>query len=365
MRIVIVFGTRPEIIKLAPVITQLKAKPRDFKISLLATAQHRGILDQMLHIFGIKPDQDLGIMKPNQSLGSLTAALMKGLSRALHEIKPDLILIQGDTTTAMTAGLAAFYQRIPIGHIEAGLRTQDTYNPFPEEINRRVISLLGTYHFAPTAQAAKNLRSEGISSSRIFVTGNTVVDALMYMDSKVHEQRLPIGIDLKRRLVLVTAHRRENFGKPFYSICLALKEIARSHDDIEIVYPVHPNPNIRSAACRMLSGTERIRLVEPMTYLDFIGLMRKAYLILTDSGGIQEEAPSFHKPVLVMRNVTERPEGVKAGSAKLVGTDTDKIVRETRRLLVDKGAYLRMARHKNPYGDGKAARRIVNIIAGL
>jgi UDP-N-acetylglucosamine 2-epimerase (non-hydrolysing) len=364
MRVTVVFGTRPEVIKLAPVITELKARPGDFKLSLLATAQHRGMLDQMLSVFGIKPDRDLNIMKPNQSLGSLTANLMKGLSKALQEITPDLVLVQGDTTTVMTAGLAAFYQRIPVGHIEAGLRTQNIYNPFPEEINRRIISLLGTYNFAPTTQAAKNLRSEGISSSKIFITGNTVVDALKYVERELYRSQLPVCIDQRRRIILVTAHRRENLGKPFKSICLALKEIARCHEDIEIVYPVHPNPIIRRTAYRILSGTERIRLVEPMPYLDFLGLMKKAYLILTDSGGIQEEAPSFHIPLLVLRDVTERPEGVSAGLAKLVGTDKDRIISETRRLLSDKGDYLRMARRKNPYGDGKAARRIVDIIAG-
>ncbi len=365
MRVAVVLGTRPEVIKLAPVIAELKARPTAFTLRILATAQHRGMLDQMLSVFGIKPDRDLNIMRPSQSLGSLTADLMKGLSKTLCEISPDLVLVQGDTTTVMTAGLAAFYQQIPVGHIEAGLRTQDIYNPFPEELNRRFISLLGTYNFAPTPQAARNLRIEGISSSKIYITGNTVVDALMYMKKRLHGCQIPVNIDHSRRQILVTAHRRENMGEPLNSICLALKEIARRHDDIEIIYPVHPNPIIRKKVYRMLAGIERIRLVEPLAYIDFLCLMKEAYLILSDSGGIQEEAPSFHKPLLVLRHVTERPEGVTAGLAKLVGTDKDRIIYETQHLLSDKAAYLRMARRKNPYGDGKAARRIVDIIAGL
>jgi UDP-N-acetylglucosamine 2-epimerase (non-hydrolysing) len=363
MKILVAFGTRPEIIKLAPVILELRKRPEIYRTSLLATAQHRGLLDQMLGIFGLEPDLDLNIMKPNQSLEALTTVLMKKVSRVLSEIKPDLLLIQGDTTTVMMAGLAAFYKRIPVGHIEAGLRTWDIYNPFPEEVNRRVISVLGTYHFAPTRGAARNLRREGIPPSRVFITGNTVVDALNYMGKKVEGRSLPVRLDPERRLILVTAHRRENFGKPFESICWALKEIAREHRDVEIVYPVHPNPNIKDTAERILSRVESVQLISPLNYLDFLGLMKKAYLILTDSGGVQEEAPTFQKPVLVLRKVTERPEGIKSGLARLVGTDKDKIVGETRRLLNDKKKYMEMAGRKNPYGDGKAARRIVAIIA--
>jgi UDP-N-acetylglucosamine 2-epimerase (non-hydrolysing) len=365
VKIAVVFGTRPEIIKLAPVILTLKKKPRLFETVLLATAQHRGLLDQMLGLFGLKPDIDLDIMRPDQGLEELTSKVINETGAAFLRIRPDLVVVQGDTTTAMVSALAAFYRRIPVAHVEAGLRTGDSSNPFPEETNRKILSVLASYHFAPTLSAARNLRSEGIPSSRIFVTGNTVVDALLHLDKTTGGRALPFAIDSGKKLLLVTAHRRESFGKPLDRICRALIEIVSRKPDVEIAYPVHPNPCVRESAVSLLSGIERIHLLKPLGYVDFLALMKKSYFILTDSGGVQEEAPAFRKPVLVLREKTERPEGIRAGTAKLVGTEEKKIVDGALKILSDPREYRRMACRRNPYGDGKAAGRIRKIIESM
>ncbi len=357
-KILVAFGTRPELIKLAPVIQELKRYPAEFNPLLVATAQHRGLLDQMLRLFGIKPDIDLNLMQPNQSLERLTSRVMLRVSRLLRESRPDLVMVQGDTTTAMVVALASFYLRIPVAHVEAGLRTYDPYHPFPEEINRRLISQVSSLHFAPTTRAAENLRNEGIPRRSVFLTGNTVVDALLYMKPKIASRQLPVKLTPGSRLVLVTAHRRESFGEPLTRICQALLQLQQKFADIEIIYPVHPNPNVRKTVYSLLAKKPRIHLIRPLPYLDLLALMARAYLILTDSGGIQEEAPSFHKPVLVLRKVTERPEGIEAGVARLVGTETEKIVAAASRLLRDPRAYQKMTTAANPYGDGRASKRI-------
>lgn len=358
-RLLIAFGTRPELIKLAPVINELKNHPNDFETILLATAQHRGLLDQMLNLFSIKPDIDLNLMQPNQSLDRLTSRVILRASQVLREVEPALVIVQGDTTTAMVVALAAFYLQIPVAHVEAGLRTRDRYQPFPEEINRRLISVLTTLNFAPTPQAVLNLKKEGIPSKNIFLTGNTVVDALLQMKDKIDKIPIPLKISPQSRLILVTAHRRESFGEPLKNICLALLRLIEEFPDIEIVYPVHPNPNVRQVAYPLLFRKPRLHLLRPLPYLDLLALINRSYLILTDSGGLQEEAPSFHKPVLVLREVTERPEGIKAGVAKLVGTQTQKIVSQAKVLLINSRAYERMTKAPNPYGDGRASKRIV------
>jgi UDP-N-acetylglucosamine 2-epimerase (non-hydrolysing) len=361
-KVMIIFGTRPEAIKMAPVIKAFKEQRKLFSTIVCVSGQHRAMLDQVLDIFKIKPDIDLNLMQENQSLDALTANAMKVLTKTLLGIKPDLVLVQGDTTTAMVAALAAFYQKIPVGHVEAGLRTDDIYQPFPEEINRRIISTLTTYHFAPTKSSFTALLNEGVPKSRIYLTGNTVIDALKTIVRENKEVHLGFDIPNKRKLILVTAHRRENFGRPIINICRALKAIIEQNDNVEIVYPVHLNPNIKNPVYKMLSGIDRIHLIHPIDYQGVTFLLKKAYLVLTDSGGIQEEAPTFGKPVLVMRNKTERPEGVSAGVAKLVGTNTHKIVKEVNLLLRNRNEYKKMSRAINPYGDGKAAKRIVNII---
>ena len=358
MNVLVVFGTRPEIIKLAPVIRELKRKPRRFRVRLLATAQHRGMLDQMLDVFGLHPDLDLNLMRPGQSLDGLTARIALNVGRALRDERPDLVIVQGDTTTAMVSALTAFHQGIAVAHVEAGLRTGDLDDPFPEEMNRKVISALASWHFAPTRGAARNLKNEGVPSSRIAVTGNTVIDALAMMDKILVDRPLPLRLKPESRLVLVTAHRRESFGRPLDNICSGLIDIARTHPDVEIVYPVHPNPNVRAAVQARLSGRDRIHLIRPLDYFEFLSLLKKAYLVLTDSGGIQEEAPFYHKPVLVLRKRTERPEGLAAGVARLTGTNRASIVREATKILDDPRLHARMSRGRNPYGDGQAARRI-------
>lgn len=361
-RLLVAFGTRPELIKLAPVINELKKHPGDFETILLATAQHRGLLDQMLNLFAIKPDIDLNLMQPNQSLDRLTSRVMLRASQVLKEVKPDLVIVQGDTTTAMVVALAAFYLKIPVAHVEAGLRTEDPYQPFPEEINRRLISALATLNFAPTQQAVFNLKKEGIPKKSIFLTGNTVVDALLQMKAKIEKFPFPLKISPQSRLILVTAHRRENFGEPLRNICRALLHLVKEFPDIEIVYPVHPNPNVRHTVYALLSRKPRLHLLRPLPYLDLLALINRSYFILTDSGGLQEEAPSFHKPVLVLREVTERPEGIKAGVAKLVGTSTQKIISQAQKLLLNPKAYERMTKAPNPYGDGRASERIVRYL---
>jgi len=358
-KVICIVGTRPEAIKMAPVIRALAAEPR-FDVRVLATAQHRQMLDQVLRVFGIEPDIDLDIMRPNQGLATLTARLLLELDGVLLAEKPDVVLAQGDTTTVMTAALACFYHRIPFGHVEAGLRTGDLSNPFPEEMNRVVAGRLARWHFAPTESARQNLLREGVSDSQVWVTGNTVIDALVSVADMRPDTGLPI--DDSKRLVLVTSHRRENFGAPFESICRAVREIADRNEDVQVLYPVHPNPNVQTVAHRTLGDHPRIVLCPPLDYLPFVGAMQRAYLILSDSGGVQEEAPALGKPVLVLRQETERPEAVEAGVVRLVGHDFDRIVGEAQRLLDDPAAYAAMARGVSPYGDGHAAGRIVGVL---
>ncbi|TKB26125.1 UDP-N-acetylglucosamine 2-epimerase (non-hydrolyzing) [Desulfopila sp. IMCC35006] len=357
--ILVVVGTRPEAIKMAPVILLLKQQSWA-NVRVLATAQHRHMLDQVLMFFAINPDIDLNIMRPNQSLTSLTARLLLELDDVLLAEKPDVVLAQGDTTTVMTVALACFYHRISFGHVEAGLRTWDMQNPFPEEANRVIAGRLARWHFAPTESSRQNLLREGMSDSDIVVTGNTVIDALLMTASK--ELELGIALDDTKRLVLVTAHRRENFGEPFRNICHALRTLAECNADIQILYPVHPNPNVKDMAHEILGAFDNIILCEPLDYAPFIAAMKKAYLIISDSGGVQEEAPALGKPVLVLRDETERPEAVKMGVVKLVGSNYEHIVKEAQLLLDNESAYQAMARGVSPYGDGKGAERIVKVL---
>ncbi len=358
-RVLSIVGTRPEAIKMAPVIQGLAADP-GFESRVLATAQHRQMLDQVLAIFGIKPDLDLDIMRPNQDLSTLTARLLTALDDALARETPDLVLAQGDTTTVMTAALAAFYRRIPFGHVEAGLRTGDMANPFPEEMHRVLTGRLARWHFVPTESARQNLLREGCDPATIHVTGNTVIDALLSVTGLRPEIGVPL--DATKRLILVTAHRRENFGAPFREICQALVELTAANPDVQVLYPVHPNPNIQEVATALLSGRPGIVLCPPLDYLPFVGAMQRAYLILSDSGGVQEEAPALAKPVLVLRHETERPEAIEAGVVKLVGPRRDRIRAEAQRLLDDPAYYRSMARGVSPYGDGQAARRILEVL---
>ena len=368
MRILSVFGTRPEAIKMAPVVKKLAGEP-GIESRVCVTAQHRGMLDQVLAVFDLRPDFDLDIMRPDQDLTSVTTAVLTGVGQTLDAFKPDRVLVHGDTTTSFAAALAAFYRRIPVGHVEAGLRTGDLYSPWPEELNRRLTDVIADLLFAPTETSRDNLRKEGVPDSRIHVTGNTVIDALLSVVgrlkgdpslSKAMAERVSF-LDPNRRLILVTGHRRENFGDGFENICGALARLAE-RTDVQIVYPVHLNPNVKEPVGRLLGGRRRVHLLEPLEYLPFVYLMERAYLILTDSGGIQEEAPSLGKPVLVMRAVTERPEAVAAGTVRLVGTDEALILRESARLLDDPAAYGAMSRAHNPYGDGQASQRIVEEI---
>ena len=366
--IAVIVGTRPEAIKMAPVYLALKAD-RQLKVTLLVTAQHRGMLDQVLGVFDIQPDVDLDLMRPDQTLAELTARVVVGVQGALADLRPDAALVHGDTTTCLCSALAAAYERIPVGHVEAGLRTYDFDAPWPEEINRRLTDPICRWCFAPTPSAAENLRAERIDEDRIFVTGNTVIDALLLARDMARSHvpaigDLPAGVLDGRRLVLVTGHRRESFGEPFRQFCLALRDIVRSHPDTVVVYPVHLNPNVRRPVGEILSGEDRVYLIEPLEYLPFVHLMDRSYLIVTDSGGIQEEAPSLGKPVLVTRSVTERPEAVQAGLARLVGTDRERIVASAAELLTDTQTYRRMSRGENPYGDGNASRRIVEVLRG-
>jgi UDP-N-acetylglucosamine 2-epimerase (non-hydrolysing) len=360
-RVLTIFGTRPEAVKLAPVILELEKRPDSFENLVCVTAQHREMLDQVLEWFEIRPDYDLDLMQPNQGLAQFASRALVALGDLLQYLRPDVVLVQGDTTTVMVAALAAFYRQIPVGHVEAGLRTDNRYNPFPEEINRRIASVLTTFHYAPTKRAADALRAEQIPESNIYVTGNTVVDALLM----TMERQVNLQLDFEpngRSLILVTAHRRESFGARFESMCLSLQDLAERNPDIDIVYPVHLNPNVREPVTRILAGQPRIHLLEPMRYECFVHLMAKAHLVLTDSGGIQEEAPVLGKPVLVMRETTERPEATEAGTARLVGTDRQRIVDEVERLLRDKDEYGTMARAGSPFGDGHAAKRIVDVL---
>jgi UDP-N-acetylglucosamine 2-epimerase (non-hydrolysing) len=359
-KIICVVGTRPEAIKMAPVIQAL-TQENWTDIKVLATAQHRQMLDQVLNLFEITPDRDLNVMQPNQTLSSLTAKLMTELDQVFKEEKPDAVLAQGDTTTVMCVALSCFYHRIPFGHVEAGLRTGDIWNPFPEEMNRVVASRLAKWHFAPTLSSRNNLLAEGILASDIFVTGNTVIDALLDIVKKIGQETIP-GIDPSKRLLLVTSHRRENFGQPFREICRAILHLVKHNEDIQVMYPVHPNPNVKDTAYELLGQHPRILLCEPLEYLPFVTAMKNAYLILSDSGGVQEEAPALAKPVLVLRSETERPEAVAEGVVKLVGTDFEKIISEAQRLLDDSSYYQEVARGISPYGDGLASARIVKTL---
>lgn len=362
VRIVCVVGTRPEAIKMAPVILALKATDWcDCRV--VATAQHRQMLDQVLALFGIVPDVDLDIMRPNQSLPDLTARLLTAVDGVLEDERPDAVLVQGDTTTVMATALACFYKRIPVGHVEAGLRTGDMANPFPEEMNRALAGRLSHWHFAPTESARSNLLREGLDSTSIYVTGNTVIDALLDVSSRVGPAA-PVEAEVAdgARVVLITTHRRENFGAPLVAICDAVQELAARYQDAVFVLPVHPNPNVREVVRERLVTTPNVRLISPLEYLPFVQMMKRADIILTDSGGVQEEAPALGKPVLVMRAETERPEAVDAGVVRLVGTDRATIVRELSVLMDDPVAYRSMARGVSPYGDGHAAARIVEIL---
>ena len=367
----LVFGTRPEAIKMAPLVKGLQACS-SLQAVVCVTAQHREMLDQVLRLFNIVPEHDLNIMKPGQDLFDITRNILQGLKDVFQQEQPDLVLVHGDTTTTLAASLAAYYARIPVGHVEAGLRTGNKHAPFPEEMNRRLTSALADIHFAPTPASQANLLREGISANSIHVTGNTVIDTLLAVVEKLRsDQALQADfaqrfsfLDPQRRLVLVTGHRRENFGDGFQNICNALADIASEHPDVQVLYPVHLNPNVRQPVNDILAarGLANVYLIDPVDYLPFVYLMDRAHIIVTDSGGIQEEAPSLGKPVLVMRDTTERPEAVEAGTVKLVGTSRERIVSEARRLLMDEQAYASMARAHNPYGDGKAVDRIVQHI---
>ncbi len=364
-RIVAVLGTRPEAIKLALVIHELRRRPAEFETAVVHTGQHRTMLDHALRHFNIKPDFDLDVMRPNQTLSSLTGRVLDTVENACQRFGPNMVLVQGDTTTAFASALAAYYCKIPVGHIEAGLRSHDIYNPFPEEANRRLVSVVTEIHFAPTANSRDALLAEGIPASKIVVTGNTVVDALRGLSQLPHSwEDTPLaGIpEDGSRLVLVTSHRRESLGTDQQNMCLALKDLVAKYPDIRVIYPVHMNPNVRSTINALLGDTERIHLTEPLDYITFVSLLRRCFMVLTDSGGIQEEAPTFHKPVLVLRRVTERPEASEFGLARIIGMSRDGIVREAERLLTDKDAYQDMSEGGNPYGDGRAAERIVEAI---
>ncbi len=376
-RVLIIFGTRPEAIKMAPLVKALE-KEKTFETKVCVTAQHREMLDQVLDIFEIVPDYDLDLMQKGQNLYDITSSVLVGVKKVLEDYNPDIILVHGDTTTTFSASLAAFYKKIKIGHIEAGLRTNNIYSPWPEEANRQLTGVLATYHFAPTNIAKRNLLQENKKEENIVVTGNTVIDALYLMLEKIKKNKnlkdeiienimssIVNNKDFyieKSKFILVTGHRRENFGQGFVNICNALKKIALEYQDIHIIYPVHLNPNVREPVNNILSGVKNIHLIEPLGYEEFVYLMSKSYFIITDSGGIQEEAPSLGKPVLVMRDTTERPEAVEAGTVRLVGTDPEMIFSEAQKLICDTNEYKKMSQAHNPYGDGKASKRIIDFL---
>lgn len=367
LKVLTIFGTRPEAIKMAPVVTALQ-KDDFFDARVCITAQHREMLDQVLALFKIEPDYDLNVMKQGQSLTDITSRILIALERVISEWRPDIILVHGDTTTTFATSLAAFYQQVPVAHVEAGLRTGSLYSPWPEEANRKLTAVLASIHFAPTDNAKENLQKEGVHSDSIIVTGNTVIDALLevveYLEKESSfEDELKLHLpelNPNNKLILITGHRRENFGQGFENICAAIEQLINEFQDIEFVYPVHLNPNVQEPVKRILGGLKRVHLIEPLDYLPFVGLMKKSYLILTDSGGIQEEAPSLGKPVIVMRDKTERPEAVAAGTVKLVGTSAESIAKEVRLLLSDDMEYKKMSASHNPYGDGNASSRIVD-----
>lgn len=366
----VVFGTRPEAIKMAPVVKQMRMNFSG-DVRVCVTAQHRQMLDQVLNLFGIVPEYDLNLMKPGQDLTDITANVLTALRDVMDGFSPDIVLVHGDTTTTLAASLAAYYKKIPVAHVEAGLRTGNLYSPWPEEMNRRLTGAITAFHFAPTATSRDNLLRESVKAERIFVTGNTVIDALLDVIKKIDSDRKLRAmleqqfafLNPEKRTILITGHRRENFGKGFEEICSALARLA-TRDDVELVYPVHLNPNVQEPVRRLLEGVPNVHLIAPLDYLPFVYLMNRSYLIITDSGGIQEEAPSLGKPVLVIRDTTERPEAVEAGTVKLIGTDAEKIYLETNRLLDDVSAYHGMAVSHNPYGDGYAAKRIVDVLRG-
>jgi len=366
----IIFGTRPEAIKMAPLIKAFEVLKDDFETKVCISAQHREMLDQVLDFFEIKPDYDLDLMKPNQNLYQLTADIITGLKQILEDFQPDFVYVHGDTTTTMASSIAAFYSGTKVCHIEAGLRTFNKWSPFPEEINRSITARITDYHFAPTLTSKENLLKENVLEDNIHITGNTVIDALNYSNNKVNSKSffdpqieyLKANINLKEKIILVTGHRRENHGQGFLNICKALTELAKENKDIQIIYPVHLNPNVQKPVYKLLGDISNIILINPLSYPAFVWLMSKSYLIITDSGGVQEEAPSLGKPVLVMRDTTERPEAVNAGTVLLVGTNKEKIVKETNRLLRNFDAYSKMSKLHNPYGDGKACDRIIDYI---
>lgn len=383
-RIMLVFGTRPEAIKMAPLVKEFQKNTKDFRTIVCVTGQHREMLDQVLSIFEIKPDYDLNIMKQGQDLYDVTARVLTGMRDVLKEANPDIVLVHGDTTTSTAAALAAFYQQIPVGHVEAGLRTHNIYSPWPEEMNRQLTGRIATYHFAPTPLSKQNLLMENVAEDRITVTGNTVIDALYMVVDKIKQDKeldamlerslRDAGYDVARlkdgkALVLITGHRRENFGDGFISMCRAIKALTEKYPDVDFVYPMHLNPNVRRPIHEVfgedLSGLKNMFFIEPLEYLSFVYLMEKSTLVLTDSGGIQEEAPGLGKPVLVMRDTTERPEALEAGTVKLVGTDYDRIVSEVSALLDDSAYYDRMSKAVNPYGDGLACKRIVDVLRSV
>ena len=371
VKILTVFGTRPEAIKMAPLALALAADKR-FDAKVCVTGQHREMLDQVLELFDIHPEFDLNIMKPGQDLTDVSTAILQGMKSVFSDFKPDMVLVHGDTATTFATSLAAYYQQIPVAHVEAGLRTGNLYSPWPEEGNRKLTGALAQLHFAPTTNSRDNLLKEGIAANRIIVTGNTVIDALLDVMKRLDEDEELFAraaepaafLDPARKLILVTGHRRESFGGGFERICQALMEVAQQHPEVDIVYPVHLNPNVREPVNRLLSGIGNVYLIEPLDYLPFVHMMSRAHIILTDSGGIQEEAPSLGKPVLVMRDTTERPEAVAAGTVKLVGSDTANIVRELNHLLLDQEAYKTMSFAHNPYGDGRACQRIIDTLLG-
>lgn len=383
-KIMLVFGTRPEAIKMAPLVKEFQRRSSEFETIVCVTGQHREMLDQVLRIFEITPDYDLNIMKQGQDLYDVTSRVLLGMRDVLREVKPDVVLVHGDTTTSTAAALAAFYQHIPVGHVEAGLRTHNIYSPWPEEMNRQITGRIATYHFSPTSLSRQNLLDEGVSDARITVTGNTVIDALYWVVDKIKSSEqlsndlsailLDAGYDTHRlsdgrKLVLITGHRRENFGDGFIQMCTAIKDLTQKYPQVDFVYPMHLNPNVRKPIHEVfgedLSGLGNMFFIEPLEYLSFVYLMEKSTIVLTDSGGIQEEAPGLGKPVLVMRDTTERPEALSAGTVHLVGTDYDKIVSEVSMLLDDTACYERMSKAVNPYGDGKACQRIIDVLSKI
>ncbi|KXC08967.1 UDP-N-acetyl glucosamine 2-epimerase [Porphyromonas gingivalis] len=380
-KVMLVFGTRPEAIKMAPLVKEFQARANEFDTIVCVTGQHREMLKQVLELFDIKPDYDLEIMKEGQDLYDVTTRVLLGMREVLKKTKPDVVLVHGDTTTSTAAALAAFYQQIPVGHVEAGLRTYNIYSPWPEEMNRQLTGRMATYHFAPTELSRDNLLAEGIATDRIFITGNTVIDALQQvvtrvkgnadLRNEVSRKLLQFGYDVNRleagrRLVLITGHRRENFGEGFLNICRAIQTLSKRFPEVDFVYPMHLNPNVRKPIREIfgdnLGGLDNLFFIEPLEYLQFVTLMDRSSIVLTDSGGIQEEAPGLGKPVLVMRDTTERPEAVKAGTVKLVGTDYNQIVDNVEKLLTDNAAYAEMSRANNPYGDGKACSYIADAL---